>query len=179
MRRQFDSESGSPGGSHPPAPAERFVTVTCHTAHASRSLETSRFQADALKFRALSDAWLTITFREPTHPLRSNPITGSSTLWRDDPPLCFASVLSSLSGLPLDFCLNIETTGSHVPHKSPRCLFWGWRLEIELQIKKGLQTEISKPLLFLAPQHGLELWTRWLNRLAFNWCQDGSIRCSE
>jgi len=112
------AESGSPGESHPQAPTERYVTVSCHTAHASRSLETSRSQADALKFRFLPDAWLTITYRELTHPLRSNPITGSSTLLRDDPPLCFASVLSSLRGRHLDFSLNIETTGSHVPHKS-------------------------------------------------------------
>jgi hypothetical protein len=34
------------------------------------------------------------------------------------PPLCLASVLSSLWGLHLDFSLHIETTGSHVPCKS-------------------------------------------------------------
>jgi site-specific DNA recombinase len=39
-------------------------------------------------------------------------------LLQDDPPLCFASVLSFSWDLHLNFSLNIETTGSHVPHKS-------------------------------------------------------------
>ena len=37
---------------------------------------------------------------------------------RDDPPPCFASVLSHLWDRHLRFSLNIGTTGSHVPHKS-------------------------------------------------------------
>jgi hypothetical protein len=64
-------------------------------------------------------AGLTFACCELTHPLRSSPITGPSTLLLDDPPLCFASVLSFSWGLHLNFSLNIETTGSHVPHKSP------------------------------------------------------------
>ncbi len=52
------------------------------------------------------------------YPLRSSPITGPSTLILDDPPPCFASVLSFSWDLHLNFSLNIETTGSHVPHKS-------------------------------------------------------------
>ncbi|MGA7145900.1 MAG: hypothetical protein WBY47_15480, partial [Desulfobacterales bacterium] len=51
-------------------------------------------------------------------PLRSICITQISSLLRVVPPLCLASVLSHLWGLHLCFSLNIETTGSHVPHKS-------------------------------------------------------------
>jgi hypothetical protein len=61
---------------------------------------------------------LTISRGELAHPLRSRPITGPSTLLRDDPPLCPASVLSLLWDLHLSFSLSIGTTGSHVPHKS-------------------------------------------------------------
>ena len=61
---------------------------------------------------------MTFAYRELTHPLRSNPITGPSTLIQDDPPLCSALVLSRLWGHHLRFSLNIGTTGSHVPHKS-------------------------------------------------------------
>ena len=52
------------------------------------------------------------------HPLRSSPITGPSTLLLDDPSLCFALVLSRLWDFHLRFSLNIDATGSHVPHKS-------------------------------------------------------------
>ena len=52
------------------------------------------------------------------HPLCSTPITGASSLLRDAPPLCPASVLSCLWDLHLHFSLNIGATGSHVPHKS-------------------------------------------------------------
>jgi hypothetical protein len=51
-------------------------------------------------------------------PLRSDSITEPSSLLRVAPPLCSASVLSFLWDLHLNFSLNIETTGSHVPHKS-------------------------------------------------------------
>ena len=51
-------------------------------------------------------------------PLRSISITETSSLLRVAPPLCFVSVLSFSCGLHLNFSLNIETTGSHVPHKS-------------------------------------------------------------
>ncbi len=51
-------------------------------------------------------------------PLRSNPITGSSSLLRVAPPLCPASVLSHLWVFHLCFSLDIRATGSHVPHKS-------------------------------------------------------------
>jgi hypothetical protein len=56
---------------------------------------------------------------ELTHPLRSSPITGPSTLLQDDPPPCFASVLSFLWGLHLNFSLDIETIRlRRIPHKS-------------------------------------------------------------
>ena len=53
-----------------------------------------------------------------TRPLRSIPITGTSSLIRGDPPLCSASVLSLLWVLHLNFSLNIGATASHVPRKS-------------------------------------------------------------
>lgn len=51
-------------------------------------------------------------------PLRSNPITESSSLLRVAPPLCSASVLSHSWVLHLYFSLGIRATGSHVPYKS-------------------------------------------------------------
>ena len=68
--------------------------------------------------RFLPVAWLTITYCELAHPLRSSPITGPSTLLLDDPPLCPALVRSRLWGRHLRFSLSIGTTGSHVPRKS-------------------------------------------------------------
>ena len=53
-----------------------------------------------------------------TQPLCSIPITGTSSLLRAVPPLCAASVRSSLWVFHLDFSLNIDAVGSHVPHKS-------------------------------------------------------------
>jgi len=50
--------------------------------------------------------------------LRSSPITGLSSLLRVAPSLCFALVLSRSWGFHLRFSLDIEATGSHVPHKS-------------------------------------------------------------
>lgn len=51
-------------------------------------------------------------------PLRSNPITGPSSLLRAAPPLCLASVLRLLRDRRLSRSLSIETTGSHVPYQS-------------------------------------------------------------
>jgi hypothetical protein len=112
-------ESSSPGESHPQALTERYVTVSRHTAPASHSLETSRFRAYA-KESGSSPAAAGLTFAccELAHPLRSNPITGPPALLLDDPPLCLASVLSFSWDLHLNFSLNIETTGYHVPRKS-------------------------------------------------------------
>ena len=45
-------------------------------------------------------------------------LSRTSALLRAAPPLCVASVLSFLRDLRLKFSLYIETTGSHVPHKS-------------------------------------------------------------
>ncbi len=56
-----------------------------------------------------------------TQPLRSRRITHPSSLLRVVPPLCLASVLSSLRGLRLDFSLDIEATGSEVPCPSLIC----------------------------------------------------------
>jgi hypothetical protein len=111
-------ESGSAGESHPRAPTDPCVNLPIHTAPASLPLESSRSQAYAKRTRFLPVSWLTIACCELAHPLRSSPITGPSTLLQDDPPLCFASVLSFSWDLHLNFSLNIETTGSHVPCKS-------------------------------------------------------------
>ena len=110
--------SSSPGEFHPQALTDRYVTVSRHTAPASLPLESSRSQAYAKETRFLPVSWLPIACCELTHPLRSSPITGPSTLLLDDPPLCPASVLSRLWVRHLRFFLNIGTTGSHVPHKS-------------------------------------------------------------
>jgi hypothetical protein len=110
--------SSSPGEFHPQALTDRYVTVSRHTAPACLPLESSRSQAYAIKTRFLPVSWLPIAGCELTHPLRSNPVTGPSTLLRDDPPLFSALVLSRLWGHHLRFSLNIGTTGSHVPHKS-------------------------------------------------------------
>ena len=108
----------SAGESHPHALSERYVTVSRHTAPASHPLETSRPQADVERTRLLPVTWLTFACYELAHPLRSNPITGPSTLIRDNPPLCLASVLSRLWVRHLRFSFIIKATGSHVPHKS-------------------------------------------------------------
>ena len=95
------------------------MTVSRHTAPASLPLESSRSQAYAKETRFLPVSWLPIACCELTHPLRSSPITGPSTLLRDDPPPCPASVRSRLWGHHLRLSLSIGTTGSHVPRKSP------------------------------------------------------------
>jgi hypothetical protein len=114
----FKIRSSSPGEFHPQALTHRYVTVSRHTAPASLPLESSRSQAYAKETRFLPVSWLPIACCELTHPLRSSPITGPSTLLLDDPPLCPALVRSRLWGRHLRFSLNIRATGSHVPHKS-------------------------------------------------------------
>jgi len=56
-----------------------------------------------------------------TRPLRSRCITHPSSLLRVVPPLCLASVRSSLRVVRLDFSLYIEATGSKVPCPSLIC----------------------------------------------------------
>src|SRR5947209_17808569 len=51
-------------------------------------------------------------------PLRSMPITGTSSLLRAHPPLCPASVLWPSWGFHLGSSLSIEATGSQVPRSS-------------------------------------------------------------
>jgi hypothetical protein len=53
-----------------------------------------------------------------TQPLRSVCFRRLPRYLRVAPPLCLASVLSSLWVLHLDFSLYIEATGSHVQHRS-------------------------------------------------------------
>ena len=63
-----------------------------------------------------SHFWLTNKQIRKCYPLRSISITETSSLLQGNPPLCSASVLSSLWAVHLAFSLNIGTTGSHVPH---------------------------------------------------------------
>jgi hypothetical protein len=113
------NESGSAGESHPHAPTDRYVTVSRHTAPASIPLESSRSQAYTKRTRFLPVSWLTIACCELAHPLRSIPITGTSSLIQDDPPLCLASVLSFSWDLHLNFSLNIKATGCRVDQPLP------------------------------------------------------------
>ena len=95
------------------------MNLSAHTARASLTLDALRPQADAENTRSSPAlAGLASPLSELTHPLRSIPITGTSSLILDDPPLCLASVLSRLWDRHLRFSLNIKTTASHVPHKS-------------------------------------------------------------
>jgi hypothetical protein len=64
------------------------------------------------KIKFLPVSRLTCSLYELTHPLRSTLITRTSSLLRDDPPLCSVSVISFLWDLHLNFSLIIETTGS-------------------------------------------------------------------
>jgi len=100
-------------GNHPQALTDRYVTVARHTAPASLPLEPSRSQAYTNKTRFLPVSWLPIAGCELTHPLRSNPITGSSILIQDDPPLISALVLSRLWDRHLRFPLNIGLITKH------------------------------------------------------------------
>jgi len=94
------------------------VSLSTHPAPASHSLKASRPQADTEGTRSSqSPGWLAPP-RELAHPLRSILITRTSSLLRDGPSLCPASVLLPSWVLHLSFSLNIETTGSHVSHKS-------------------------------------------------------------
>ena len=70
------------------------------------------------KIKFLPVSRLTSCLYELTHPLRSILITRTSSLLRDDPPLCSASVLSFSWVLHLNFSLIIGMTGSRVPHES-------------------------------------------------------------
>ncbi len=100
-------------GNHPQALTDRYVTVARHTAPASLPLESSRSQAYTNKTRFLPVSWLPIACCELTHPLRSNPITGSSILIQDDPPLFSALILSHLWDRHLRFSLNIGLITKH------------------------------------------------------------------
>ena len=111
--------SSSPGEFHPQALTDRYVTVSRHTAPASLPLESSRSQAYAKETRFLPVSWLPIACCELTHPLRSSPITGPSSLLQDNPPLCPASVRSRLWGRHLRFSLYIGTTGCWVDQSLP------------------------------------------------------------
>jgi hypothetical protein len=116
---QSIKESGGAGESHPHAPTDPYVSLSTHTAPASLPLEISRSQAYTKRTRFLPVSWLTFACCELAHPLRSSPITEPSSLILDDPPLCFASVLSFSWDLHLNFSLNIETTGCRVAQPLP------------------------------------------------------------
>ena len=104
-----------PGEFHPQALTDPDVTVSRHPA---RIIPPLSFPSGLTLSPGSSHLWLTKQCDQMTQPLRSIPITGTSTLLRVGPPLCPASVLSPLWGLHLGFSLNIRATGSHVPHRS-------------------------------------------------------------
>ena len=105
--------SSSPGESHPQALHRSGL----------ESLDSSGSSCPPtlVGFALLSGSshfWLTNKQFWTCYPLRSTSITETSSLLRGNPPPCLASVLSFLWGLHLNFSLDIETTGSHVPPKS-------------------------------------------------------------
>jgi hypothetical protein len=108
-------QSSSPGESHPQALTDPDVNLSAHPAPHAHLAFLSRREL----LRGSSHLWLTQKRSWTCYPLRSTSITETSTLLRGNPPLCSASVLSSLWGLHLDFSLVIGTTGFHVPHESP------------------------------------------------------------
>jgi len=106
------------GNLTPHAPTDPCVKLSIHTDHASLPLETSRSKAYAIRTRFRPVSWLIIACCELSQPLRSIPITETSSLLRVVPPPCPTSVLSLLWVFHLSFSLNIRATGSHVPYKS-------------------------------------------------------------
>jgi len=143
------------------------------------------------EIRFLPVAWLTISFSKLTHPLRSSSITEPSTLIRDDPPLCFALVLSFSWDRHLNFSLNIETTGSHVLHKSldqvhaismPDATQTINRLPLGLSCRPPSTrsfdaiSDISTPHQWFACAHLLDSYLTWsLPRLSLNAHHTGSL----
>src|SRR5260364_158302 len=70
-----------------------YVSLSTHTAPAGHPSKISRPWSYATK-QSSSHFRLTLVPHRPTHPLRSIPITETSTLLWDDPTLAQASVLS-------------------------------------------------------------------------------------
>jgi hypothetical protein len=110
--------SSSPGEFHPQALTDPYVNLSIHTAPASLPPGTSRFQAYAKRTRFLPVSWLPIACCELAHPLRSIPITETSSLLRDDPPPSCASILSPFVGLTYKVFSSHHIKGSQVPRRS-------------------------------------------------------------
>src|SRR5260364_429883 len=70
-----------------------YVSLSTHTAPAGHPSNISRPWSYATN-QSSSHLRLTLVPHRPTHPLRSTPITETSTLLWDDPTLAQASVLS-------------------------------------------------------------------------------------
>ena len=86
--------AGSAGGISPPA-AHRTVRKRLHLHGSSQPFPCHLAVAKRHeRSRLLPVSRLAATFVELSHPLCSTPITGASTLVRDDPPPSCASVLS-------------------------------------------------------------------------------------
>jgi len=109
---------GRPEESHHQSPTDPYVNLSAHTARASHSLEAFRLQADAERNKLLPASWLTASPFELTHPLRSIPITGTSSLLQDDPPPSCASILSPFVGHTYRVFSSHHMKSSHVPQKS-------------------------------------------------------------
>ena len=88
-----------PGGISPPGPHR----TGRDSLPSSGSYHPVAFYNNFTLLPGSSNYWLTKRQGQMIQPLRSIPITGTSTLLRVGPPLCPASVLSFLWGPPLEF----------------------------------------------------------------------------
>jgi hypothetical protein len=120
MQADLPEGSSRPEEFHLQSPSDPYVNLSIHTAPASHALGTLRSQADAGNRTAPPSPSLLVG-RHPCklpHPLRSSPITGSSSLLQDDPPPFGASILSPFVVLTYRVFSYHHRTGSHVPHRS-------------------------------------------------------------
>jgi hypothetical protein len=87
-------------GNFPPQSlTEPDVSLSTHPAPASHPLEASQPQADVKRNLLLPDDWLACPLHELAHPLCSILITRTSSLLRDGPSLCPASLLQLVLGI--------------------------------------------------------------------------------
>jgi len=91
-QRALSGWSSRPGEFHPQPLTEPYVTVSRHTA-----LHTSSSPRLPIPQTPPVTSWSNESVKV-CQPLRSVPVTGTSTLLRADPPLCSASILSASRG---------------------------------------------------------------------------------
>ena len=118
-RSCFHLKAGSAGGISPPA-AHRTVRKRLHLHGSSQPFPCHLAVAKRRgRSRLLPVSRLAATFVELSHPLCSTPITGASTLVRDDPPPSCASVLSPFVDLTYKVFPWHHMKSSQVPYPSP------------------------------------------------------------